>query len=147
MNFIKTTSLIITTIFLSACSSTPENAVENTFDALKNGHFPKLMKNTTYPISKAYSSQALSKCSVDKLKYKDDDIELMNICLREEYKDIKVKKITIKNISNNEAEAEVTVIYDKEITHKFEIHKIEDQWRLAPPNYVIKTTDSKTSVP
>lgn len=145
MNLKVITSLISTMLIFTACSSTPEDAVTNTFNALKNGHFPKLMKNTTYPISKAYSSKALATCSKDKLKY-NDDLELMHICLMQEYKDIEVKKILIKNISDIKAEAEVTVMYDKKITHKFEIHKIEGQWRLAPLNYVHKEIP-KTSAP
>ena len=146
MNFIKTISISTAVLIFSACSSSPEDAVTNTFDALKNGHFPKLMKNTTYPISRTYAAKALSTCSVDKLKYKDDDLELMHICLMEKYKDIKVEKVNVKKISDIKYEAEVTVTYDKEVTHKFEIHKIEDQWRLAPPNYVHKDV-SKTSDP
>lgn len=146
MNLIKTTALTAIALLLSACSSTPQDAITNTFDALKEGHFPKLMKNTTYPISKAYASKALATCSVDKSKYENDDIGLMNICLIQEYKDIKIKKITIKSISENKAEAEVTVMYKEEITYKYEIHKIDNQWRLAPPNYIHKDV-SKISAP
>ncbi|MDA7818004.1 hypothetical protein N9A28_07425 [Sulfurimonas sp.] len=133
MNLIKIISTSSLILIFNACSSTPESAVTNTFDALKYGHFPKLMKNTTYPISKAYSARALKNCSVDKLKYKSDDLELMHLCLIEEYKDIKVEKTVILNVTKDEAQAEVTVMYDKKVTHKFGIANIEGQWRLTPP--------------
>ena len=132
MHSLKISLLLALSLVFIGCSSTPQSAIENTFDALKNGHFPQLMKNTTYPISKAYSAQALAKCSVNKKDYANDDLELMHLCLKEEYANIKVENIILTSISENETKAEVTVLYDKRITHIFSIQKIDEQWRLAP---------------
>jgi hypothetical protein len=108
MTISKTALLILPALLLIGCSNTPENAVSNLYDAIKEGNAVKMANNGNDNINIFFTRQALEKCSVDKTSY-TDDIKLANDCLKENYKDLEYKNIKITKVTEDNVYAELEV--------------------------------------
>ena len=109
----------------------PRDAVSNTYDAIKNGDFPKLSRNSVEKTTAKFAMEALKNCSADKKSYDKDDMGLINVCLIEKYGKINVKKIDVGLVSQNEADANVTIEDgEKEYVASFKVVKIENIWKV-----------------
>ncbi len=129
MNFAKILLIITTSILFVGCSTTPEDAVHNVYDAIKNGDMVKLINNSNYGTRGHFIKPALRECSVDKSKYKDDDIKLVEDCLREKYSDISVTIDTSVKISKTESDINITVKNNSlESTYQLKVMKVEGVW-------------------
>lgn len=114
------------------CSNTPQKAVENMYDALNKGDLSKLLKNTTEPMSGAFAAMALRECSVDKEKYKADDLKLVETCMLELYSNLSVKKIKLIKEDGNSAQVEAIIKNNSiESTVNLSLIKVDREWRVT----------------
>ena len=127
------TILTITTLFLFAgCSTTPEDAVENVYDAIKEGDMPKLINNSNYAIRGVFIRTALFECSVDKSKYINDDLKLVEECLREKYSNINVEISSATMLSETEADINITMYSNVQaLKHQLKVVKVEHKWKVV----------------
>ena len=130
MNFFKIFLSSLLVFSMIGCSATPEDAVHNVYDGLKEGNVVKVVNNSSEKLSGALLVNALNNCSADKKSY-PDELELMHDCLVEKYQDIKVKKIKVTMLSEVEADANITVeINLKEHLRRQKIRVIDSKWKL-----------------
>ena len=131
MTFSKLILIIGISFLLTACSSSPEDAVHNLYDAIKEGDMPKLIKNSNYGIRGIFIKTALFECSADKSKYTNDDLKLVEDCLREKYSKIKVKITSTTMLSETEADINITMLSNsKELSYQLKVAKIENKWKV-----------------
>ena len=112
--------------------ATPKDAVVNVLNGAKHGDMGKISRNATDKATGYFSMAALRSCSADRKSYdKDHQIDLFNVCLLEKYKNIEIKSIEIKTISENEADADVMLQEGLDTySTKFKVLKINDQWKV-----------------
>ncbi|MFK5937013.1 MAG: DUF4878 domain-containing protein [Sulfurimonas sp.] len=131
MNLSKVVLTITTLFLLVGCSSTPEDAVLNVYNGIKKGDMPKLIKNSNYAIRGVFIRSALFECSLDKSKYVNDDLKLVENCLREKYGKIKVKISSTTMLSEVEADINITMQSNsQELKYQLKVAKIEHKWKV-----------------
>jgi len=116
---------------MTGCIDTPKSTVENVYDAIKHGNMQKLVRNSTESGASIYSLEALKNCTLNKTTYADD-LNLVQDCLKERYKNITIKTIKIKKVSDGEAYANVIIEDEKTIKKYFlKLLNIEDSWKVV----------------
>ena len=128
MNIFKIIFLATLSILFIGCSSTPQNSVEEMYEALKDGDAAKLYRVTTEPKARQLTLKVLKECSVNKHLYKDN-FKLAKDCFREMYGKMNVKSIELTEVSETKAYA--IVIYEnnsKTITNKEYLRMINGKW-------------------
>ncbi len=132
MTFSKIVFIITISFLLSGCSSKPEDAVKNVYDAIKEGDMPKLINNSNYAIRGVFVRSALFECSVDKSKYTSEDLKLVEDCLREKYGNISVKIDTVTMISKTEADINITMKSNsKVLKYQLKVANKEHKWKVV----------------
>ena len=132
MNFSKTVLIVTTLFLLVGCSSTPEDAVKNVYDAIKEGDMPKLINNSNYAIRGVFIKSALLECSVDKSKYTNNDLELVEDCLREKYSKINVEVSSVRMLSKSEADINITMYSNtRALKYQLKVAKKESKWKVV----------------
>ncbi|MEA3371692.1 MAG: DUF4878 domain-containing protein [Campylobacterota bacterium] len=132
MTLTKTVLISTISLLLIGCSATPEDAVQNVYDSIKEGDMPKLIKNSSYEIRNPFIRSALFECSVDKSKYTGKDLELVQDCLKEKYGGIHVEIGTANLISQTEADINVTMQSNTRVfNHQLKVVKIENKWKVV----------------
>ena len=128
---LKVVISIATILIMSGCSSNPKSSVEDLYDSIKKGDLVKLSRSTTERTTGAFSLAALKNCSEDKKSY-TDDMKLVEKCLVEEYSNTTLKSVNIFNVSETEADANVTLLIglDEKEMH-LNVYKIENQWKVS----------------
>lgn len=133
MTFSKLTILVLPTILFIGCSNTPNDAVTNMYDALKEGNVVKLANNTDESMSVMLIADSLKECSIDKKSY-TDEMKLAIDCIIEKYADIKYKNVETVNIINEHAYVKVSVISNNnENSLTLIVKKIGDKWMVKAP--------------
>ena len=125
--------LLVFTILLvvfTGCNK-PENAVENVFDALKKGDLAKLSMNSTLKTTKYFSMNALRQCNLDRTKYKDNEMALVDKCLKKVYSGVDTKIINIALVKKGEVDVDVEIrLNENIICHKWKVVKLQGDWRV-----------------
>ena len=132
MTFSKIALTMTTLFLLIGCSSTPEDAVHNVYDAIKEGDMPKLINNSNYAVRGAFIRTALYECSLDKSKYTDDDLKLVEECLIEKYANIDIKISSTIMLSDTKADINITMYSNVQgLKHQLKVEKIEHKWKVV----------------
>ncbi len=132
MTFSKIVFIITIPFLFIGCSSKPEDAVKNVYDAIKEGDMPKLINNSNYAIRGVFVRSALFECSVDKSKYTSEDLKLVEDCLREKYGNISVKIDTVTMISKTEADINITMNSNsKVLKYQLKVANEEHKWKVV----------------
>lgn len=121
-------------VVITGCSK-PKDAIDNVFTALQEGDLAELSRNSSLKTTKYFSMSALKKCNINRDKYKDNEIALVNKCFRKVYSDLNIIKININVISDDEADANVTILLNQEsIQYRWKVFKAEEIWKVFVPS-------------
>jgi len=136
-NFLKKGNSLYKLLFLgivflfSGCSDTPKKTVLNIFEALEEGDLATISRESSLKTSGYFSMYALKKCDLPRDKYKDNELELLDKCIKIAYTDTKLESLTIDILSENEAIAHVvTKSHNQKQNHTWKVLKIEEDWKL-----------------
>jgi len=131
MTLIKTILLTSITFLFVGCSNTPEEAITDLYDSIKDGDLQKLSRVTTEKTTGAFSLSALRDCTADKPSY-NDEMQLVEDCLIEKYKNTNFKSVKITMKSETLADANVSIEQDsKEFNYIFKVYKVNDMWKVS----------------
>jgi hypothetical protein len=112
--------------------ATPKDAVQNVLNGAKDGDLGKISRNASEEAVKFFSLDALKSCTADKEAYDaNHQLELVNVCLLEKYQNMNIKKIDMKQLSENRATANV-IIENKqqEYTIDFQVGIMDGRWTV-----------------
>lgn len=133
--FVSKYAFLSVSIFLIiGCSSTPKESIDGMYNAMKKGDLEELQKYATKGTVSIIGLNATIKCKKNPINY-DYQKNLIEDCMKETFKDIEINKISIKQISNIKAVANVIkTINGKKTTEKIKLIKINNNWKVYMHN-------------
>lgn len=130
MKFQKLSLIAVSALLFVGCSNTPDDAVSNMYEALKEGNSVKLADNAEEAMSISLMSESLKNCNMQK-KEDTDDMSKINECLKQKYENLKYKNIETEKISQDSAYVKVIIIQNdiqNDIT--LNVKKIDGKWMV-----------------
>ena len=117
-------------VLVTGCSK-PKDAIDNVFTALQEGDLAELSRNSSLKTTKYFSMSALKKCNINRAEYKDNEMALVNKCFLKVYSDLSITQININVVSDEEADANVTIMLNEEaVKYRWKVFKVEEVWKV-----------------